>query len=105
MIDVQDGVPDSPLGVIDLPFHVNAPLREHPVYGEQHSGDVPMDVDQPVVLGGAFELAVWQVHAEPGVAGLYVSAHLRRNELPDALLRLFGTPSNVRRQNDVEKVL
>ena len=64
-----------------------------------------MNVDQPVILGGAFELAVWQVHAEPGIAGLYVAAHLRRNELPNALLSFFSTSSDVRRQDDVGKVL
>jgi hypothetical protein len=31
MIDVQDGIPDSSLGVIDLSFHVDASFREHPV--------------------------------------------------------------------------
>ena len=31
MIDVQDGIPDTPLGVIDLSFHVDASFREHPV--------------------------------------------------------------------------
>ena len=100
MIDVQNGVSDSPLGVVDLPFHIDAPLREHPVYGEQHTGDIPMNVDQPVILGGTFELAVWQVHTETRVTGLYVAAHLRRNELPNALLSFFGTSSDVRRQND-----
>ena len=34
MIDVQDGIAHSPLGVIDLSFHVDAAFREHPVYGE-----------------------------------------------------------------------
>ena len=58
MIDVQDGIPDSPLGVIDLSFHVDASFREHPVQGEQHSGNVPMNVYEPVILGGALELAV-----------------------------------------------
>jgi hypothetical protein len=70
MIDVQDGIPDSPFGVVDLSFHVDASFREHPVYGEQHSGNVPMNVCQPVILRGALELAVGQIHAEPGVAGL-----------------------------------
>ena len=105
MIDVQDGISDRPLGVIDLPFHVDASFREHPVYGEQHSGDVPMNVCQPVIPGGALELAVGQIHAEPGVAGLQVAAHLRRNELSNALLSFLGTSSDVRRQNDVGKVL
>ena len=70
MIDVQDGIADRPLGVIDLSFHVDASFRKHPVYGEQHSGNVPMNVYQPVIAGIALELAVWQIHAKSGVAGL-----------------------------------
>jgi hypothetical protein len=70
MVDVQDGIPDGSLGVIDLPFHVDASFREHPVYGQQHSRNVPVNVHQPVILGGALELAMGQIHAEPGVAAL-----------------------------------
>ena len=70
VIDVQDGIPDGPLGIVDLSFHIDAAIREHSVYGQQHAGNVPVNVRQPVVLWGARELTVWQIHAEHGVAAL-----------------------------------
>jgi hypothetical protein len=53
-----------------LAFNVDAALREHPIDGQQHSGNVPMNVRQPVVLRGALELTAGQIHAQPGVATL-----------------------------------
>jgi len=77
MIDVQDSVTDRPFGVVDLPFHVDAAIREYAVDSQQHPGNVPVDVRQPVGLWAALELAVRQIHAEPGVAALQIAVHLR----------------------------
>ena len=70
MIDVQNGIPDRPLCVIDLSFHVDASIREDPVNGQQHAGNVPVNVRQPVVLWDTLELTVRQIHAQSGVAVL-----------------------------------
>lgn len=64
-----------------------------------------MNVHQPVTLRRPLKLAMWEIDAEHGVAGIEVTAKPPRHEFGDAELRFFCASPDMWSQNDVGKIL